>query len=157
MQLRPHGSGGLTAMVLLPESLLAQPAALAGASGGGPREEQPYVGPHAAPPMPEFGAGPYQMGPAHPSYPSNPDGPRLARAALATEQRWRRREQHGSGWPADTRGPGAGIGPGIGPNIGPNTGGFDSADVWMPPRGPAGTATSCPGGPQPAAPELGPG
>src|SRR5690606_3413175 len=47
VQLRPHASGGLTAMVLIPESLLAQSPTLAGASSGG--QNDVYTGPHPAP------------------------------------------------------------------------------------------------------------
>ncbi|MGI5269706.1 nitrate- and nitrite sensing domain-containing protein [Nonomuraea sp. CA-218870] len=67
VQLRPHAAGGLTAMVLIPESLLSQSAALAGASGG---QSEPYSGPHPAP-MP---LNVFPMGPGHPSFPSSPDG-----------------------------------------------------------------------------------
>ncbi len=114
VQLRPHGAGGLTAMVLVPESLLAQSPALAGASSG--PQEEPYTGPQPAP-------MPYQLGPGHPSYPSypsNPEGPGWPAPPWPPEQRG----LTGSGWPADPRG-----------NSG-NSGGFDSADVWMPPRPP---------------------
>ncbi|MGN9782208.1 nitrate- and nitrite sensing domain-containing protein [Nonomuraea sp. ZG12] len=147
VQLRPHGSGGLTAMVLMPESLLAQPAALAGASSG-PREEQPYVGPHAAP-MPEFGAGPYQMGPAHPSYPSNPDGPGWPAPPWPPSDGGGSGaggggggSSNGSGWPVDSRGPGPGAG----------VGGFDSADVWLPPREPGWNGDQLPRRPAPGQP-----
>ncbi|MFI6919315.1 nitrate- and nitrite sensing domain-containing protein [Nonomuraea spiralis] len=79
VQLRPHGSGGLTAMVLIPESLLgAQPSAVAGAGGnaaaGSAREDafatsQPATGAQQWP-----GSG-FGLAPGHPSYPSYPSEP----------------------------------------------------------------------------------
>ncbi|MFF0862375.1 nitrate- and nitrite sensing domain-containing protein [Nonomuraea sp. NPDC003560] len=165
VQLRPHSSGGLTAMVLVPENMLGtqppgfagmQPAAAESTSGS-----EPYVGPHAAPPAtdwPPISAPPeadwpaaasaagadwppappapgadwpqapltpaadwpqappaagqdwprptYQMGPAHPSYPSNPE-------AGGNWPQW----PSSDGWPSD-----------------PHGGGFDSHDIWSPPR-----------------------
>ncbi|MEU5861183.1 nitrate- and nitrite sensing domain-containing protein [Nonomuraea sp. NPDC047529] len=165
VQLRPHNSGGLTAMVLVPENMLGtqapgfagmQPPALAESTSG----NEPYVGPHAAPPAtdwPPVSAPPepdwpaiapsagadwppappapvsdwpqtpltpvsdwpqapppagqdwprptYQMGPAHPSYPSNPE-------AGGNWPQW-----PSDGWPSDAHG-----------------GGFDSHDIWSPPR-----------------------
>ncbi|MFG1698786.1 nitrate- and nitrite sensing domain-containing protein [Nonomuraea sp. NPDC049309] len=96
VQLRPHSSGGLTAMVLIPENMLGsqapgfsgmpsfsgnQPPALAGAASGGPRGDEPYSGPHPAPPATDWPQPPaMQYGPGHPSFPSNPE--------------------LGSGWPA---------------------------------------------------------
>ncbi|MEU5861191.1 nitrate- and nitrite sensing domain-containing protein [Nonomuraea sp. NPDC047529] len=80
VQLRPHGSGGLTAMVLIPESLLgAQPAAVAGAGGNtaasAGREDafaasQPAAGAQQWP-----GATGFGLAPGHPSYPSYPSEP----------------------------------------------------------------------------------
>ncbi|MBB5775998.1 sensor histidine kinase [Nonomuraea jabiensis] len=59
VQLRPHESGGLTAMILMPEAMLA---AQAPGYPGGSAE--------AVPTPPQWGS--FQMGPGHPSYPSNP-------------------------------------------------------------------------------------
>ncbi|GGS94246.1 hypothetical protein GCM10010176_042620 [Nonomuraea spiralis] len=156
VQLRPHSSGGLTAMVLVPENMLgSQPPGFAGmqpaASADSMAGSEPYVGPHAAPPAtdwPPVSAPPeadwpaipsstgadwppappapgadwpqappaaqdwpqptYQMGPAHPSYPSNPE-------AGGNWPQW-----PSDGWPSDS------------PHNG--SGGFDTHDVWMPPR-----------------------
>ncbi|MEV4362273.1 nitrate- and nitrite sensing domain-containing protein [Nonomuraea sp. NPDC049625] len=62
VQLRPHESGGLTAMILMPEAMLA---AQAPSYPGGSAE--------AVPTPPQWGS--FQMGPAHPSYPSHPSNP----------------------------------------------------------------------------------
>ncbi|MEV4575315.1 nitrate- and nitrite sensing domain-containing protein [Nonomuraea jabiensis] len=59
VQLRPHESGGLTAMILMPEAMLA---AQAPGYPGGSAE--------AVPTPPQWSS--FQMGPGHPSYPSNP-------------------------------------------------------------------------------------
>ncbi|MFB4265729.1 nitrate- and nitrite sensing domain-containing protein [Nonomuraea sp. GTA35] len=75
VQLRPHGSGGLTAMVLIPESLLGAQAAPVGtpaAAGGASREAFHTPQPAAASPWP---ASSFQLGPGHPSYPSYPSEP----------------------------------------------------------------------------------
>ncbi|MEU6714106.1 nitrate- and nitrite sensing domain-containing protein [Nonomuraea sp. NPDC046802] len=74
VQLRPHESGGLTAMVLMPEALLGtQPPP------GYP--DGPSAG--AMPNPPQW--GPFQMAPGHPSYPSNPSGTWLAQSERPAE------------------------------------------------------------------------
>ncbi|MET7332928.1 nitrate- and nitrite sensing domain-containing protein [Nonomuraea sp. NPDC005650] len=173
VQLRPHASGGLTAMVLIPENMLGsqvpniagmpsfsgnQPPALAGAASGGPGE-QPYSGPHPAPPatdwpqaappapdwpqaappapdwpqaappapdwpqtappapdwpQPTYQMGPGQMGPGHPSFPSNPE----LNGNWPPTQQW---QPDAAAWPSE-------------PRIGS---GYDSSDVWTPPRSPS--------------------
>ncbi|WP_171074478.1 nitrate- and nitrite sensing domain-containing protein [Nonomuraea basaltis] len=159
VQLRPHASGGLTAMVLIPENMLGsqapnlagtpsfsgnqppsfnqppafagepassfmgdrppafpgeQPPALAGAASGGGRDE-PYSGPHPAPPATDWPQPPtYQMGPGHPSFPSNPE----AGGGWPAPPQW---QPDPTAWSGESR---AGSG-------------YDSADVWSPPRGPA--------------------
>ncbi|MFC5831732.1 nitrate- and nitrite sensing domain-containing protein [Nonomuraea insulae] len=177
VQLRPHASGGLTAMVLIPENMLGsqaptfsgmpsfsgnqppsfsdnqpssfsgnqpssfsgnqpssfsgnQPPAFAGAGAGGPggpgggprgdepysgpRGDEPYSGPHSAPPPTDWPQPTFQMGPGHPSFPSNPEtGGNWSTPPPA----W---QPDPSAWPAEPRG-----------------GGFESGDVWAPPRGPA--------------------
>ncbi|GAA3666100.1 hypothetical protein GCM10022224_032830 [Nonomuraea antimicrobica] len=133
VQLRPHSSGGLTAMVLIPENMLGaqapdfsgmpsfsgnqppsfaggnQPPALAGAAAGG-HGDDPYSGPHPAPltdwPQPTF-----QMGPGHPSFPSNPDA-----GGNWPPPSWQ--SDPPPAWPAEPRG-----------------GAFESGDVWTPTRG----------------------
>ncbi|MFI7128847.1 nitrate- and nitrite sensing domain-containing protein [Nonomuraea sp. NPDC050153] len=65
VQLRRHETGGLTAMILMPEALLATQAP---SYPGGSSE--------AVPAPPQWGS--IQMGPGHPSYPSNPPGAWLA-------------------------------------------------------------------------------
>ncbi|MEV4014292.1 nitrate- and nitrite sensing domain-containing protein [Nonomuraea angiospora] len=81
VQLRPHESGGLTAMILMPEALLATQVP---SYPGGSAE--------AVPTPPQWGS--FQMGPAHPSYPSDPPG-----AWLTPSER----SAGSGGWPsADT-------------------------------------------------------
>ncbi|MGP3954715.1 nitrate- and nitrite sensing domain-containing protein [Nonomuraea sp. 3N208] len=165
VQLRPHSSGGLTAMVLIPENMLgsqaptfpgqpsysgnqppsfnpppafpgdppspfAQPPALAGDqpstsgrppafagdpplafSGAGSGRDEPYSGPHPAPPATDWPQSTYQMGPGHPSFPSNaePGG------WPAPPTQW---HPDPGAWSAEPRG----------------AGGYDSSDVWSPPR-----------------------
>ncbi|MGR6923131.1 nitrate- and nitrite sensing domain-containing protein [[Actinomadura] parvosata] len=113
VQLRPHGSGGLTAMVLIPESLLgaqAPPPAATPAAGGAPREAFQTPQPAAAGPWP---ASSYQLGPGHPSYPSYPSSEPLP--------------QGGGSWAS-------------GPAFPAEAGGWMSADssndVWVTSRGP---------------------
>ncbi|MFI6738156.1 nitrate- and nitrite sensing domain-containing protein [Nonomuraea sp. NPDC050451] len=148
VQLRPHSSGGLTAMVLIPENMLGsqapnlsgmpsfsgnQPPALAGAGSGGPGE-QPYSGPHPAPPATDWPQpappatdwpqptyqmgsgqmGPGQMGPGHPSFPSHPE----MSGNWPPTQQW---QPDANAWPSE-------------PRIGS---GYDSSDVWTPPRSPS--------------------
>ncbi|MEW1843894.1 nitrate- and nitrite sensing domain-containing protein [Nonomuraea angiospora] len=137
VQLRPHASGGLTAMVLIPENMLGsqapnfsgmpsfsgnQPPALAGSASSGPGE-QPYSGPHPAPPatdwpqppLPTYQLGPGQMGPGHPSFPSHPE---LSGNWPPAQTQW---QPDANAWPSE-------------PRIGS---GYDSSDVWTPPRSPS--------------------
>ncbi|MGW4801843.1 ATP-binding protein, partial [Nonomuraea sp. NPDC004297] len=119
VQLRPHGSGGLTAMVLMPESLLG---AQAPAAQGVPAMDQRQTGDNFGfgfgaqqavtppPPVPQWNGGEYRPGPGHPSFPSHPS--------------------MDTAWPSEPRGNGAG------------TGGFDNSDVWVPSRSPAGSSGS---------------
>ncbi|MEV0378916.1 nitrate- and nitrite sensing domain-containing protein [Nonomuraea sp. NPDC050643] len=116
VQLRPHASGGLTAMVLIPENMLGsqpsaytgtpsfsgnQPPAFAGAASGGLGSE-PYAGPHpaphAAPPATDWPQPTFQMGPGHPSFPSNPE---LGGNWSAQQPSW---QPDPSAWPPETRG-----------------------------------------------------
>ncbi|MEV0381618.1 nitrate- and nitrite sensing domain-containing protein [Nonomuraea sp. NPDC050643] len=113
VQLRSHEPGGLTAMVLMPESLLGtQPP---GYPGGVPE---------AFPPAPQW--GPFQMSPGHPSYPSHPSGSWLAPAERAADP----------GWPSVPRA--AGTGPYGSVDTGqygsPATGPYGAADAWTPSR-----------------------
>ncbi|MEU4230430.1 nitrate- and nitrite sensing domain-containing protein [Nonomuraea sp. NPDC026600] len=123
VQLRPHGSGGLTAMVLVPESLLgSQSPAYAGTQGAMPVREETYAAPAAPAPVapvapPQWQGGGYQMGPGHPSYPSNPES---AGGAWPSMPQW---PSDVNGWPADPRA---------------SSGGYDTADVWVPSRGQGG-------------------
>ncbi|MFC6558054.1 sensor histidine kinase [Nonomuraea cavernae] len=116
VQLRPHASGGLTAMVLLPESMLgAQSPAYASSN---PSQEDAFNGPKLAPspaPVPPWQGGTYQMGPGHPSYPSGPPAPEQ-NGGWPMQPQW---PSDPGGWPSDPRA------------------GFGDADVWMsPPREP---------------------
>ncbi|MEU8142922.1 nitrate- and nitrite sensing domain-containing protein [Nonomuraea sp. NPDC048901] len=124
VQLRPHGSGGLTAMVLVPESLLgSQSPAYAGTQGGMPVREETYAAPAptAAPPAPpQWQGGGYQMGPGHPSYPSNPEPAGAGAGAWPSMPQW---PSDVNGWPSDPRA---------------SSGGYDTADVWVPSRGQGG-------------------
>ncbi|MEU7739022.1 nitrate- and nitrite sensing domain-containing protein [Nonomuraea sp. NPDC049158] len=109
VQLRLHGSGGLTAMVLMPEALLGAPTpAYAGMPGGGREEAYP-----TPPPLP---AATYQMGPGHPSYPSIP--PVSASAWPSTPPR-----PAETGRPAEPRA---------------SYGSYDTGDIWTPSRTPVG-------------------
>ena len=154
VQLRPHGSGGLTAMVLIPESLLgAQAPSYAGsatpatAGAGQPSREEAFPSPQPA------GAGwpasSYQLGPGHPSYPSYP-----STESTAAGSPWASAPQ----WPSDTgtsngvgNGMGGGVGAGAGSGSGAGTGNWmannsaPSSDVWVSSRGPAtGETTALP-------------
>ncbi|MEV0825634.1 sensor histidine kinase [Nonomuraea rubra] len=153
VQLRPHASGGLTAMVLIPENMLGsqapnfagmpsfsgnqppsfsenqppsfsgdqppsfgdQPPAFAGAAAGGPGGPggEPYSGPHPAPPATDWPQQTFQMGPGHPSFPSNPEAGGNWGSAGSPWQ------PDPAAWPPEPRS------------------GFQSGDVWSPPRGPA--------------------
>ncbi|HUR03060.1 MAG TPA: ATP-binding protein, partial [Nonomuraea sp.] len=108
VQLRPHGSGGLTAMVLMPETLVGtrSPApAYAGVPSGA--HEEAY-------PAPQWQGGGYQPGPGHPSYSSIP-------AASSGD------------WPSTPPRP-SGTGRPVEPRA--DYGTYDSADVWAPSRSP---------------------
>ncbi|MFC5831753.1 nitrate- and nitrite sensing domain-containing protein [Nonomuraea insulae] len=132
VQLRPHGSGGLTAMVLMPESLLgSQSPAYPGNQGMpamDPRQQQQDegfgFGQHSTPPppVPQWGGGgDYRPGPGHPSFPSQPSMPSMP--------------SMDTGWPSNPRGNGAAGGGGGG-------GGYDSSDVWVPSRNPSSAPAS---------------
>ncbi|MFI7445733.1 nitrate- and nitrite sensing domain-containing protein [Nonomuraea indica] len=154
VQLRPHASGGLTAMVLLPESLLGTPSpAYAGSGSGGPALEDAYRGPQLAPaphwPEATYQMGPGQLGPGsmipgqtgpgrfgpgHPSYPSNPPE---ANGAWPSMPQW---PSDTGGWPSDEhpggpadrlvpRGPAGWGGEGDGP---PRRPGLDQQQPWNP-------------------------
>ncbi|WP_157250087.1 sensor histidine kinase [Nonomuraea typhae] len=117
VQLRPHGSGGLTAMVLLPEALLgAQAPSMAGAGGQPvsapppPPPQQPVIEPFNGTPM-QWGQ---QMPGGHPSFPSNPAGT----GSWPSMPQWPSSDN--GGWPSD-------------PRSGP-----DTSDVWVPSRGAGG-------------------
>ncbi|WP_219461974.1 sensor histidine kinase, partial [Nonomuraea rhizosphaerae] len=107
VQLRPHGSGGLTAMVLMPENLLAtQPAG--------------YVEPRMDPPAytpPQWQGDSHPMGPAHPSYPSYPSTPSYPPSASSAPPAMAGAWSSAPSWPSDGR---------------MSTGGYDTGDVWTP-------------------------
>ncbi|MFI7445846.1 sensor histidine kinase [Nonomuraea indica] len=137
VQLRPHGGGGLTAMVLLPESLLGAPSP---AYAGTPavRDEPPAVpaAPVAAPPpasASQWQGGGYQMGPGHPSYSSTDTA-----AAWPSMPQW---PSEAGGWPGET--PAA-------------RGGYDTSDVWVPSRGAGGWNGDGDNLPRPPAEDLPP-
>ncbi|MGW0811622.1 ATP-binding protein, partial [Nonomuraea sp. NPDC002799] len=133
VQLRPHGSGGLTAMVLIPESLLgAQAPSYAGsAPASGAREEVfPTPQPAAASPWP----GGYQMGPAHPSYPSYPSEPAQGGSWPSVPQ-----------WPAEAGNwMSANSAPSAPPAPPPARQAPPSNDVWVSARGPLSGEHSLP-------------
>ncbi|MFI7616978.1 nitrate- and nitrite sensing domain-containing protein [Nonomuraea terrae] len=128
VQLRPHGSGGLTAMVLIPESLLGTQApsfAGSGAAGNAMREGAfSAPAPTPAPAATPWPASGFQLGPGHPSYPSYPSTDALPPSGS---------------WPSTPAWSG-----------GESTGGnswttSDSAnDVWVSARGPAAGDTGLP-------------
>ncbi|MEV0630197.1 nitrate- and nitrite sensing domain-containing protein [Nonomuraea wenchangensis] len=177
VQLRPHASGGLTAMVLIPENMLGtqapahaagmpsfsgnqppsynpppafdqpsfgqpssghpsfgqpyeRPPAFSGTGGGG--GDEPYSGPHPAPPAIDWPQPPAQLGPGHPSFPSGPSGP------------------ESNGWPNT---------PGWQPDAAswsaPEPHGFDASDVWSPPRTSAWNGGGLPRRPTPPQPPPG--
>ncbi|MGN9782197.1 nitrate- and nitrite sensing domain-containing protein [Nonomuraea sp. ZG12] len=117
VQLRSQGSGGLTAMVLVPESLLGAqtpvmdtpPAAMdrgrAEAFAGPPQQAAP-----------QWQSGGYEPGPGHPSYPSNSDP--------------------SASWPSAPQWPSAGTGEAWPSGPRSTSGGFDTDDVWIPSRVP---------------------
>ncbi|GAA3150385.1 nitrate- and nitrite sensing domain-containing protein [Nonomuraea roseoviolacea] len=126
VQLRPHASGGLTAMVLLPDSLLGNPSP-AYANPPGPAQEDSFSGPRLAPspaPTPTWTAGGYQPGPGHPSFPSGPSGlsgpPGLSGPSGP--------DRH-NGWPAMPSWPSEPSGWPSEPRAG-----FDTNDSWLPPQ-----------------------
>ncbi|MEV0617896.1 nitrate- and nitrite sensing domain-containing protein [Nonomuraea sp. NPDC050404] len=120
VQLRPHGSGGLTAMVLIPESLLGTPAPTPAAAG--PSREEAFHTPQPT----GTGSWPsssYQLGPGHPSYPgpAHPSYPSYPSEPVP----------QGSAWPSS------------GQPFPAEAGGWMSAnsadssnDVWVTSRGP---------------------
>jgi signal transduction histidine kinase len=126
VQLRSHGAGGLTAMVLIPESLLgAQAPSFAGSApaatnAGAVRQESPFATPQpaAASMWPATG---YQPGPGHPSYESYPSEPAPSAWSPAPQ---RPAENGGRNWMADNAAP--------------------SSDVWVSSRGPATGETMLP-------------
>ncbi|MEO3804455.1 nitrate- and nitrite sensing domain-containing protein [Nonomuraea sp. B1E8] len=132
VQLRPHGSGGLTAMVLMPEALLGSQAPAYGPTpannGMGQQDSISFDEsfgarqPAAQPPAPQWGAGgSYQPGPGHPSFPSEPSFP--SQPSFSSQpSSFSPRGSADSGWPSDPRN---------------NGGGYDTADVWVPSRNPA--------------------
>ncbi|WP_181448745.1 sensor histidine kinase [Nonomuraea aridisoli] len=130
VQLRPHGSGGLTAMVLIPESLLGTQApsfAGSGAAGtAGVREgafSAPAPAPAPAPAATPWPASGYQPGPGHPSYPSYPSTDAFPSGSWPATPAWSGGEPTGgNGWTTS-----------------------DSAhDVWVSARGPAAGDTGLP-------------
>ncbi|SEM16165.1 nitrate- and nitrite sensing domain-containing protein [Nonomuraea pusilla] len=150
VQLRPHASGGLTAMVLLPESLLsAEPAAYAGAGSG--FMDEPFAGPQPAMPMsaPPMPAPPMS---APPLVPPMSAPPRSA-PPIAPLGDWPQAPyQMGPGHPSFPSVPDSGNSwPSLPPWPVEPRAGFDAADVWAPPpqRGPSWDGDSLPRRPVP--------
>ncbi|GAA3184480.1 hypothetical protein GCM10010486_61160 [Nonomuraea roseoviolacea subsp. carminata] len=141
VQLRPHGGGGLTAMVLVPESLLgAQPPAYP-AGGAAPREEA-YAAPAPAAPPVSWPAGGYQPGPGHPSFPSGayPSSPGDTAGSWPSMPQW---PSEAGGWPAEPRSTSPSTGGSGWPSepraaSAPAGTGYDSSDVWVPARNTGG-------------------
>ncbi|MGI5283266.1 nitrate- and nitrite sensing domain-containing protein [Nonomuraea polychroma] len=116
VQLRPHGSGGLTAMVLIPESLLgAQAPAPAGSAtaGAGAAREPAFNASQTAAAAP-WQPGGYQPGPGHPSFPSYPSAEPASAGPWTSAPQW---PATGDNWMANNSAP--------------------SSDVWVSSRGPA--------------------
>ncbi|MEV4101517.1 nitrate- and nitrite sensing domain-containing protein [Nonomuraea sp. NPDC049649] len=125
VQLRTQSGGGLTAMVLLPETLLGAQSltyngGAAGALAGAQRARSDSFTP--PPPGQQWGDGGFQMSPAHPSYPQNA-------------------EPSGS-WPSGMEWPSAGTDSWTSEPRG--GGGFDTDDVWIPSRVPGSWMTEPP-------------
>ncbi|MGP3920795.1 nitrate- and nitrite sensing domain-containing protein [Nonomuraea sp. 10N515B] len=126
VQLRPHGSGGLTAMVLIPESLLgAQTPATAGSTpataGAGVAREQAFHTPQPSAAGP-WQPGGYQPGPGHPSFPSYPSAEPASSGSWSSAPQW---PATGDNWMANNSAP--------------------SSDVWVSSRGPVtGETTALP-------------
>ncbi|MEV0582415.1 nitrate- and nitrite sensing domain-containing protein [Nonomuraea sp. NPDC050310] len=153
VQLRPHGAGGLTAMVLLPESLLGAQPGLTGAAPGMPgavpgpaHSSDPFASASPALAAPSMHAPiiPEQMPgswPATPQYGEPPARePQFGGPGFGGEQRWP--SDPGPSWPADSPAsafPSAGSGFGTGgftSDSAFSTGGtFDTADPWLASRG----------------------
>ncbi|MEV1171367.1 nitrate- and nitrite sensing domain-containing protein [Nonomuraea sp. NPDC049784] len=113
VQLRPHGTGGLTAMVLIPESLLgAQAPSYAASAPANPPAQGAYPTPQPAAASP-WPAGGFQMGPGHPSYPSYPSAEPVSNGVWPSAPQW--------------------------PSEPPNwmSANDSAADVWVSSRGPA--------------------
>ncbi|MFI6319582.1 nitrate- and nitrite sensing domain-containing protein [Nonomuraea sp. NPDC050556] len=130
VQLRPHGSGGLTAMVLVPEALLgAQPAAFAGTPAvPDPFTAQPFSGPQApfAGPQAPF-AG------SHPSFDGPPSAPAWQSAPVGAQFP---PDTPGGSWPSMPVWPSEPAWPSD-PQRAVASGAFDTADTWMPSRTPS--------------------
>ncbi|MFG3443068.1 nitrate- and nitrite sensing domain-containing protein, partial [Nonomuraea sp. NPDC047897] len=121
VQLRPHGGGGLTAMVLLPESLLGTPSPTPSPTHAGTPavgRDEIHLTPQPAAATPQWPSGGYQMGPGHPSY-----------SSTDTAAAWPSMPQ----WPseAETWSPPPAAGA-------PRGGGYDTSDVWVPSRAAGG-------------------
>ncbi|WP_336208244.1 sensor histidine kinase [Nonomuraea sp. LPB2021202275-12-8] len=114
VQLRPQGGGGLTAMVLVPESLLGTQTPTYDNPASMDRSRADAFAPSAAAAAPQWQGGGYQMGPGHPSYPSNGD----PSASWPSGAQW---PSAGDAWPSNPRS---------------SSGGFDTDDVWIPSRVP---------------------
>ncbi|MDR8410718.1 nitrate- and nitrite sensing domain-containing protein [Nonomuraea sp. 3-1Str] len=140
VQLRPHGGGGLTAMVLIPESLLGnQPPAYPGAGAAGGVREEAYASAApvpTAPPMAQWPAGGYQPGPGHPSYSSGnyPSGPGDSGGAWPSVPSMPQWPSDVGGWPSEPRATSAGASQGAGMGAG-----YDTSDVWVPARNTGGS------------------
>ncbi|MEU8110558.1 nitrate- and nitrite sensing domain-containing protein [Nonomuraea muscovyensis] len=137
VQLRPHGGGGLTAMVLLPESLLGTPSpAYAGGTPVTGRDEIPMT-PQPPAPAPQWQGGTYQMGPGHPSYSSTDTA-----AGWPSMPQW---PSEAGGWPAAET-----------PAARGGAGGYDTSDVWVPSRATGGWNGDADNLPKPPADDLPP-
>ncbi|MFG1707649.1 nitrate- and nitrite sensing domain-containing protein [Nonomuraea sp. M3C6] len=126
VQLRPHGSGGLTAMVLIPESLLgaAQAPSYAGSAPANGAREEAYNTPQPAAASP-WPASSYQLAPGHPSYPSYPSEPVPQSGSWPSVPAW---PAQAGGWMSSPSSP---------PSAPPSAPSSDSSsDVWVPSRGP---------------------
>ncbi|GAA3217073.1 sensor histidine kinase [Nonomuraea helvata] len=128
VQLRPHGTGGLTAMVLIPESLLgaAAPSYAGSTPANQPAQEAfPTPQPASASPWPSGG---YQMGPGHPSYPSSghPSYPSYPSSEPVPSGAWPSAPQ----WPAES------------PNWAASN--EPASDVWVSSRAPMTGETALP-------------
>ncbi|MFI6480149.1 nitrate- and nitrite sensing domain-containing protein [Nonomuraea sp. NPDC050663] len=122
VQLRPHGAGGLTAMVLLPESLLGAPLATGAPSTG--FETDSFAAVQA--PINRFAGGPADPFPSQDPFAGGAQAPGWGTPAVP--------DQVAGSWPSAPQWP-SDPGPSWPSEPQVATGGFDTQDPWLSSRG----------------------